>query len=126
ALRIALRIEQPSDSIDIAKLVVALETQSTQLSVIAEQWLSTESPSFRRSTQNAIRDFSNTAHELHRIILAQPASMPLIRSKSTELFESWFKVHESISRCETHEKYQLQEAAVRITQMLMDLRYATK
>ncbi|QDT45789.1 hypothetical protein Pan241w_59170 [Gimesia alba] len=126
ALRIALRIEQPSDSIDLAKLVVSLETQSTQLSIIAEQWLSTESPSFRRSTQAAIRDFSETAHELHRIILAQPVSMALIRTKSSELFERWFKVHEKISRCETREKYQLQEAAVRITQMLMDLRYATK
>lgn len=125
-LRVALRIEQPSDSIDLAKLVVSLETQSTQLSIIAEQWLLTESPSFRRSTQNAIRDFSNTAHELHRILLMQPASMPLVRTKSSELFDSWFKVHESISRCETREKYQLQEAAVRITQMLMDLRYATK
>ena len=52
--------------------------------------------------------------------------MALIRTKSSELFESWFKVHDKISRCETREKYQLQEAAVRITQMLMDLRYATK
>ncbi|QDT30446.1 hypothetical protein Enr10x_58120 [Gimesia panareensis] len=126
ALRIALRIEKPSDSIDLAKLVVALEAQSTQLSLIAEQWLATESPSFRQATQNSIRDFSNTAHELHRIVLMQPASMALIRTKSNELFESWFQVHEKISRCETHEKYQLQETAVRITQMLMDLRYATK
>ncbi|QDV53858.1 hypothetical protein [Gimesia fumaroli] len=126
ALRVALRIEQPSDTIDLAKLVVSLETQSTQLSIIAEQWLSTESPSFRRSTQNAIREFSDTAHELHRILLAQPVSMALIRTKSSELFERWFQVHDKISRCETREKYQLQEAAVRITQMLMDLRYATK
>ncbi|WP_339730145.1 hypothetical protein [uncultured Gimesia sp.] len=126
ALRVALRIEEPSDSLDLAKLIVSLETQSAQLSIIAEQWLSTESPSFRRSTQTAIQDFSNTAHELHRIILAQPNAMVLIRTKSTELFESWFKVHDKISRCETREKYQLQEAAVRITQMLMDLRYATK
>lgn len=126
ALRVSLRIEQPSESIDLAKLVVSLETQSTQLSVIAEQWLATESPSFRQSTQNSIRDFSNTAHELHRIILMQPAATALVRSKSSELFESWFLVHEKISRCETREKYQLQETAVRITQMLMDLRYATK
>ncbi len=126
ALRVSLRIEQPSESIDLAKLVVSLETQSTQLSVIAEQWLATESPSFRQSTQNSIRDFSNTAHELHRIILMQPAATALVRSKSSELFESWFQVHENISRCETREKYQLQETAVRITQMLMDLRYATK
>ncbi len=126
ALRVSLRIEQPSESIDLAKLVVSLETQSTQLSVIAEQWLATESPSFRQSTQNSIRDFSNTAHELHRIILMQPASSALVRAKSSELFESWFQVHEKISRCETREKYQLQETAVRITQMLMDLRYATK
>ncbi|QDT82185.1 hypothetical protein GmarT_58750 [Gimesia maris] len=126
ALRVSLRIEQPSESIDLAKLVVSLETQSTQLSVIAEQWLATESPSFRQSTQNSIRDFSNTAHELHRIILMQPAATALVRSKSSELFESWFQVHEKISRCETREKYQLQETAVRITQMLMDLRYATK
>ncbi|QDT94385.1 hypothetical protein Pan161_60810 [Gimesia algae] len=125
-LRISLRIEQPSESIDLAKLIVALETQSTQLSVIAEQWLATESPSFRQSTQNSIRDFSNTAHELHRLILMQPASTALVRSKSSELFESWFQVHDKISRCETREKYQLQETAVRITQMLMDLRYATK
>lgn len=126
ALRVSLRIEQPSESIDLAKLVVSLETQSTQLSVIAEQWLATESPSFRQSTQNSIRDFSNTAHELHRIILMQPAATALVRSKSSELFESWFQLHEKISRCETREKYQLQETAVRITQMLMDLRYATK
>ena len=126
ALRIALRIEKPSDSIDLAKLVVALEAQSTQLSLISEQWLATESPSFRQSTQNAIRDFSNTAHELHRIVLMQPTSMNLVRTKSNELFESWFQVHDKISRCQTHEKYQLQETAVRITQMLMDLRYAVK
>ncbi|WP_149338678.1 hypothetical protein [Gimesia chilikensis] len=126
ALRIALRMETPSDSIDMAKLVVALETQSTQLSLIADQWLATESPSFRQSTQNSMRNFSNTAHELHRIVLMQPVSMNLVRSKSNELFENWFQVHEKISRCETHEKYQLQETAVRITQMLMDLRYATK
>lgn len=126
ALRIALRIEQPSDNIDLAKLVVSLETQSTQLSIIAEQWLATESPSFRRSTEASIREFSEIAHELHRIVLVQPASMALIRTKSTELFESWFQVHDKISRCETREKYQLQEVAVRITQMLMDLRYATK
>ncbi len=126
ALRISLRIEQPSESIDLAKLVVSLETQSTQLSIIAEQWLATESPSFRQSTQNSIRDFSNTAHELHRIILMRPASPALVRTKSSELFDSWFQVHEKISRCETREKFQLQETAVRITQMLMDLRYATK
>lgn len=126
ALRVSLRIEQPSESIDLAKLVVSLETQSTQLSVIAEQWLATESPSFRQSTQNSIRDFSNTAHELHRIILMRPASPALVRTKSSELFDSWFQVHEKISRCETREKFQLQETAVRITQMLMDLRYATK
>lgn len=126
ALRIALRIEKPSDSVDLAKLVVALETQSTQLSLIAEQWLVTESPSFRQSTQNSIREFSDTAHELHRIVLMQPASMTLIRTKSSELFDSWFSVHEKISRCESREKYQLQDTAVRITQMLMDLRYATK
>jgi hypothetical protein len=126
ALRVSLRIEQPSESIDLAKLVVSLETQSTQLSVIAEQWLSTESPSFRQSTQNSIRDFSNTAHELHRLILMRPTPTALVRTKSSELFESWFQVHDKISRCETREKYQLQETAVRITQMLMDLRYATK
>ena len=34
ALRIALRIQEPSDSIDLAKLVVSLETQSTQLSIL--------------------------------------------------------------------------------------------
>ncbi len=126
ALRISLRIEEPSNNIDIAKLVVALETQSTQLSIVAEQWLATESPSFRRSTQDAIREFSTIAHELHRISLRKPVSMALMRTKSSELFESWFQVHDKISRCETREKYQLQETAVRITQMLMDLRYATK
>lgn len=126
ALRISLRIEQPSDSVDIVKLIVALETQSTQLSIVAEQWLATESPSFRRSTEDAIREFSTIAHELHRISLRKPISMALLRSKSSELFESWFQVHDKISRCETREKYQLQETAVRITQMLMDLRYATK
>ncbi|MFH1302719.1 MAG: hypothetical protein ABIK07_16775 [Planctomycetota bacterium] len=126
ALRISLRMEQPSEQIDISKLVVSLEAQSAQLSIIAEQWLATESPTFRRSTQDSIRNFTTIAHELHVITLSQPASMALLRSKSSELFESWFKVHENISRCETREKYQLQETAVRITQMLMDLRYATK
>lgn len=126
ALRISLRIEQPSESIDIAKLVVSLEAQSAQLSIVAEQWLATESPSFRRSTQDSIRDFSSIAHELHRLVMVRPTSMALVRTKSSELFESWFQVHDKISRCETREKYQLQETAVRITQMLMDLRYATK
>ncbi|QDT94715.1 hypothetical protein V144x_01460 [Gimesia aquarii] len=126
ALRISLRIEQPSDSINTVKLIVGLEAQSAQLSIVAEQWLATESPSFRRSTQDAIREFSAIAHELHRISLRQPVPMALMRTKSSELFEIWFRVHEKISRCETREKYQLQETAVRITQMLMDLRYATK
>tara|TARA_R110002111_G_scaffold259308_1_gene329295 strand:- start:99765 stop:101414 length:1650 start_codon:yes stop_codon:yes gene_type:complete len=126
ALRVSLRMEQPSENIDISKLVVSLEAQSAQLSIIAEHWLATESPAFRRSTQDSIREFTTIAHELHRITLTQPSSMILLRTKSSELFESWFKVHENISRCETREKYQLQETAVRITQMLMDLRYATK
>lgn len=126
ALRVSLRIEQPSESIDVAKLVVSLEAQSAQLSIVAEQWLATESPSFRRSTQDSIRDFSSIAHELHRLVMVRPTSMALVRTKSSELFESWFQVHDKISRCETREKYQLQETAVRITQMLMDLRYATK
>ena len=125
-LRVSLRIEEPSENLDLAKLVVSLETQSAQLSIIVEQWLATESPSDRRSTQNAIRDFSMIAHELHRLVLMKPASRSLISAKSSELFESWFTVHEKISRCDSREKYQIQETAVRITQMLMDVRYATK
>ena len=126
ALRISLRIEEPSENLDLAKLVVSLETQSAQLSIIVEQWLATESPSMRRSTQNAIRDFSTIAHELHRLVVMKPSSKSLISAKSSELFESWFTVHDKISRCDSREKYQIQETAVRITQMLMDVRYATK
>jgi len=126
ALRIALRIEEPSENLDLAKLVVALETQSAQLLIVVEQWLTTESPAIRRSTQNAIRNFSSIAHELHRLVLTEPSSRALITAKSSELFESWFTVHEKISGCDSREKYQIQEAAVRITQMLMDVRYATK
>ncbi|MDF1743392.1 MAG: hypothetical protein P1V19_06825 [Gimesia sp.] len=126
ALRIALRVEVPSENLDLAKLVVSLETQTSQLSIIAEQWLATESPSVRRSTQNSIRDFSTIAHELHRLVVMKPSSRSLISAKTSELFESWFTVHEKISRCESREKYQIQETAVRITQMLMDVRYATK
>ncbi len=126
ALRVSLRVEEPSENLDLAKLVVALETQTSQLSIIAEQWLATESPSVRRSTQNAIRDFSTIAHELHRLVIMKPSSRSLISAKTSELFESWFTVHEKISRCDSREKYQIQETAVRITQMLMDVRYATK
>lgn len=126
ALRVSLRIEEPSENLDLAKLVVGLETQSTQLSIVVEQWLATESPAVRRSTENAIDDFSTIAHELHRLVLQKPASRSLIAAKSSELFESWFAVHEKISRCNSREKYQIQETAVRITQMLMDVRYALK